>query len=116
VAGLATENPALDWVLPDEGGVRWMQSLAIFKDTKKPDLARKFVQYVLSPDGQARLATSACYWGMPANRTAALTDAQKKILRWDEQPTFLAKSYHYLQVDEALDKALNDLWTEMLNA
>ena len=116
VAGLATENPALDWVLPDEGGVRWMQSLAIFKDSKKPDLAKKFVQYVLSPDGQARLATSACYWGMPANRSASLTDAQKKILRWDEQPTFLAKSYHYLQVDEALDKALNDLWTEMLNA
>jgi spermidine/putrescine transport system substrate-binding protein len=53
---------------------------------------------------------------MPSNKTAALNDAQKKILRWDEQPTFLAKSFHYLQVDDALDKALNDLWTEMLNA
>jgi spermidine/putrescine transport system substrate-binding protein len=53
---------------------------------------------------------------MPSNKTAALNDAQKKILRWDEQPTFLAKSFHYLQVDDALDKALTDLWTEMLNA
>ena len=32
VAGLMGEKPELDWVLPDEGGVRWMQSLAIFKD------------------------------------------------------------------------------------
>ncbi len=116
VAGLMGEKPELDWVLPDEGGVRWMQSLAIFKDSTRADLARKFVQYVLSPDGQARLATSACYWAMPANKNASLSDAQKKILRWDEQPAFLAKSYHYLQVGEVLDKALTDLWTEMLNA
>ena len=116
VAGLMGEKPELDWVLPDEGGVRWMQSLAVFKDSTRADLAKTFVQYVLSPDGQARLATSACYWAMPANRNATLSDAQKKILRWDEQPAFLATSHHYLQVDETLDKALTDLWTEMLNA
>jgi spermidine/putrescine transport system substrate-binding protein len=116
VANLMSERPELDWVLPDEGGVRWMQSLAIFKDSTRADLAKKFVQYVLSPDGQARLATSACYWAMPSNKNAALSEAQKKVLRWDEQPAFLAKSHHYLQVGEALDKALTDLWTEMLNA
>lgn len=116
VAGLAGENPALDWVLPDEGGIRWMQSLAIFKDSKKPDLAKQFIQYVLSPEGQGRLATAACYWAMPASRQATLTDEQKKVLRWDEQPTFLTKAYHYLQPDEALDKAMLDVWTEFLNA
>ena len=36
VAGLMGEKPELDWVLPDEGGVRWMQSLAIFKDLHPP--------------------------------------------------------------------------------
>jgi spermidine/putrescine transport system substrate-binding protein len=116
VAGMMSENPALDWVLPDEGGVRWMQSLAIFKESRKQALATKFVQYILSPDGQARLATSACYWAMPANKSATLSDAQKKTLRWDEQPAFLAKSYHYLQLEESLDKAVQDVWTEFLNA
>ena len=33
----------------------------------------KFIQYILSPEGQARLATSSCYWAMPANSKAALT-------------------------------------------
>lgn len=116
VAGLMTENASLDWVLPDEGGVRWMQSLAIFDGSTKPELARKFLQYILSPDGQARLATSACYWAMPANKNTVLTDAQKKILRWDEQPGFLPKSYHYLQPDEALDAKMLEVWTEFLSA
>ena len=46
----------------------------------------------MSPEGQARLATSSCYWGMPANTKAALTDEQKKTLRFNEQPGFLARA------------------------
>ena len=71
-AGLAKENPALDFSIPKEGAVLWSQSLAMFKDSKNKDLALKFIQYMLSPEGQARLATSSCYWGMPSNTKAAL--------------------------------------------
>ena len=94
-AGLAKENPALDFSIPKEGAILWSQSLAMFKDSKNKDLALKFIQYVLSPEGQARLATSSCYWGMPANSKAALTDEQKKMLRFDEQPGFLARAQPY---------------------
>jgi spermidine/putrescine transport system substrate-binding protein len=114
VSVLHSENPALDWVLPDQGGVRWQQAIGVFADSKSKDLAVKFVQYILGPQGQGRLATSSCYWAMPANSKAVLTDEQKKILRWDEQPKFLANSYFYLQPDEALDKALLDVWTQFL--
>ena len=71
-AGLAKENPDLDFSIPKEGAVLWSQSLAMFKDSKNKDMALKFIQYIMSPDGQARLATSSCYWGMPANTKAAL--------------------------------------------
>jgi spermidine/putrescine transport system substrate-binding protein len=114
VSVLHKENPALDWVLPNQGGVRWQQAIGIFAASKKKDLALKFVQYILSPEGQGRLATSSCYWAMPANSKAILTPEQKKILRWDEQPKFLANSYFYLQPDEAFDKAMLDVWTQML--
>lgn len=114
VAGLAKDKPQLDWVLPDVGGVRWQQAIGIFAASKKPKEALAFVQYVLSPEGQAKLATSSCYWGMPANGKATLTDKQKKILRWDEQTAFLAKSYPYLSPTESLDKAMQDLWAEVL--
>lgn len=114
VAGLHRENPALDWVLPKEGGVRWMQAIGVFADSRKKELATEFVKYILSPEGQARLATSSCYWAMPANSRAALTDEEKEILRWDEQPGFLANSYPYFIPDAELDAQMLDIWTEFL--
>ena len=81
-AGIARENPDLDFSIPKEGAVLWSQSLAMFKDSQNKDMALKFIQYIMSPEGQARLATSSCYWGMPANTKAALDDEQKKILRF----------------------------------
>ncbi|TIW14981.1 MAG: extracellular solute-binding protein, partial [Mesorhizobium sp.] len=112
----AKENPALDFSIPREGAVLWSQSLAMFKDSKNKDMALKFIQYIMSPEGQARLATSSCYWGMPANKTAALTDEQKKILRFDEQPGFLARAQAYPAPNADLDKKMQDMWTEMLQA
>lgn len=115
-ASLAAENPSLDFSIPEEGGILWGQALAIFADSEKKDLALKFLQYVMSPEGQARLATSSCYWGMPANRKAALTEEQKKVLRFDEQQEFLARAQLYPAPDEALDRQMQDLWTDMLQA
>ena len=34
-AGLAKENPALDFSIPKEGAVLWSQSLAMFKDLQE---------------------------------------------------------------------------------
>jgi len=115
-AGLAEENPSLEFAIPEEGGILWSQALAIFADSEKQDLALKFVQYVMSPEGQARLATSSCFWGMPANTKAALSDEEKTILRFDEQADFLARSQLYPAPNADLDKAMQDVWTEMLQA
>lgn len=111
---LNADNPAMQWVLPDEGGVRWSQSLGVFAGSKRKDLATKFVQYVLSPEGQARLATSSCYWAMPSNTKAALTPEQKAVLRWDEQSKFIDNSYPYFIPDAELDAKMLDVWTEFL--
>ncbi len=115
-AVLSEELPNLDWVLPDQGGVRWSQSIGIFADSERKDLALDFVKYILSPEGQARLATSSCYWAMPANMAAAahLTDAQKSALRWDDQAEYLKRAQLYPAPSAELDAKFQDLWTEML--
>jgi spermidine/putrescine transport system substrate-binding protein len=113
-AGLHKDNADLDWILPDDGGVRWMQAIGVFAASQKQELAKKFVQYILSPEGQARLATSSCYWAMPANSKAALTPEQKQVLRWDEQPGFIAKSYPYFIPGPELDAKMLEVWTEFL--
>jgi spermidine/putrescine transport system substrate-binding protein len=115
-AVLAGENANLDWTIPKQGALRWAQSIGVVAGSTQPDLALEFVNYIVSPEGQARLATSSCYWGMPANAKAgdALTPEQKAVLRWDQQPEFLARAQLYPIPDAALDTAMQDLWTEML--
>jgi len=93
---LHAENPDLDWVVPEEGALLWSQSVAMLDASKNKDMALEFVKYIVSPEGQARLATSSCFWGMPANAEAGaiLKDAEKAALRWDEQDGFLAATQH----------------------
>lgn len=115
-AGLVKDKPNLDWVIPGQGAVRWAQSIGVMSDSAKKDLALKFVQYILSPEGQARLATSSCYWAMPANEKAGahLTDEQKTGLRWNEQADYLKRAQLYPIPNAELDAKMQDVWTEML--
>jgi spermidine/putrescine transport system substrate-binding protein len=115
-AVLTAENPNLDWTIPKQGAVRWAQSIGVLEGSTKKDAALQFVQYITSPEGQARLATSACYWGMPANAKTGdvLTPEQKAVLRWDQQPEYLARAQLYPIPDAALDTQMQDLWTKML--
>ena len=115
-AGLTAEKPDLDWTVPKQGALRWAQSIGVFKDSTKQDLAIKFVQYIMSPEGQARLATSSCYWGMPANAKAGeqLNDQQKTALRWDKQPEYLKNTQLYPIPSAELDKKMQDAWTNMI--
>ena len=115
-AVLAAEQPNLTWTIPAEGAVRWAQSIGIVEGTTKPDLAAEFVKYIVSPEGQARLATSSCFWGMPANSAAGefLTDEQKATLRWDQQEDYLARTQLYPAPDADLDVEMQDLWLETL--
>ena len=115
-AVLAAEQPNLTWTIPAEGAVRWAQSIGIVEGTTKPDLAAEFVKYIVSPEGQAKLATSSCFWGMPANQAAGefLSDEQKATLRWDDQADYLARTQLYPAPDADLEVEMQDLWLETL--
>jgi len=115
-ATLHADNPDLDWTIPKEGGLLWSQSIGVVAGSRKQELAQEFVDYILSPEGQARLATSSCYWGMPANEKAGavLTDAQKAVLRWNDQKDYLARAQLYPVPDAETDAKMQDLWTDMM--
>ena len=115
-AVLSGEQPELTWTIPEEGAVRWAQSIGVVEGTEKADLALEFVKYIVSPEGQARLATSSCFWGMPANAKAGefLSDDQKAVLRWDDQADYLARTQLYPAPDADLDIEMQDLWLETL--
>ncbi|NSZ66101.1 extracellular solute-binding protein (plasmid) [Agrobacterium tumefaciens] len=55
--GLRQSGVPVDTIIPEEGGLQWTESLSIVKGTPKADLARKFIQYTTSPEGQVKMAT-----------------------------------------------------------
>lgn len=56
---------------PKEGGVTWTEALVIMKDSKKPELAKKYCQWILSPEIQARLAWANAFHATVPNTKAA---------------------------------------------
>lgn len=61
-------------VVPKEGGIQWTESWSIGKGTKNADIAKKFIQYMLSPEGQVHSARMAAYPGF------AITKGGRKAL------------------------------------
>ena len=116
VGPIYEEKPEIKWVVPKEGGIYYLLSASVVADSKNPELATEFVQYLLSPPAQAKLSTSSCFWGLPVNTKASvyLTDDQKQVLHWDSQEEYLARSHVNFYSDPELDQAMLDLWTELL--
>jgi spermidine/putrescine transport system substrate-binding protein len=48
--------------VPSEGGIQWTESLSICASSPKKDLAKAFIQYMTSPEGQVRTARLPAYW------------------------------------------------------
>lgn len=116
VSNLMASNPHLDWTISDDGGLIWNQGIGILSDSNRKELASLFLQWILSPEGQGLLATSECFWAMPANSKAVISDAEKATLRWDEQDDLLARSVTSLLPDPEIDIEMLDIWTEFLQS
>ena len=73
---------------PKEGGVSWTEALVITKDSKEPDLAKKYVQWVVSPEIQAKLAWANAFHATVPNSKAVnfMEPKAAKMLRMDDYP------------------------------
>jgi spermidine/putrescine transport system substrate-binding protein len=55
------EGARLDFVVPDEGGLRWDEVMSIPRGAADPDAAIRFMDHVYRPDAAAQIATSGAY-------------------------------------------------------
>lgn len=113
---LNAEVPEIDWLVPESGAVYYILGASLVGSSERKDLGRKFIKYTMSPEGQARLATSSCFWGLPVNNGSAdhLSDDQKRFLRLEEQEAYLSRSHPTYYFDEEIDKAMLDSWARFL--
>ncbi|KRC12414.1 ABC transporter substrate-binding protein [Hydrogenophaga sp. Root209] len=71
ITGVLEKNGApVRSVIPEEGGLQWTESLSIGRGSRRPELARSFIRYMTSPQGQIRSARMAAYPAMVPNRKA----------------------------------------------
>jgi len=96
-------------VVPKEGGIQWTESYCIGKDTEKADEVKKFIQHMLTPEGQVKSAQMAAYPGF-----AITKGGRAKLIEVDKK-----EAERTGQIDIPKQQSLedwNDFWSEYKNA
>ena len=115
-------------VIPEEGGLQWTESFSIGKGTAKADLAKKWIQYITSPEGQVKSATMAAYpalipnkdgWELLATEDPAEAKRQGMLLDDPNNAAELIRKgrikYRQLPVQQSLED-WNDFWSDYKGA
>lgn len=115
-------------VVPKEGGIQWTESYCIGKGSEKAALVKKFIQYMLSPEGQVKSAQMAAYPGFVITNSgrARLTEDDRREAERTGQidgmandPITLIKEgrihYRNIPVQQSLED-WGDFWSEYKGA
>ena len=103
ISGDIVAGPVGDWVIqnaiadgkteftavvPQEGAIRWSEAAAICKTSQNKELALAWVQYMSTPEVQARLANARAYKGLAPNLKALdfLSAPEKELLGYIPDP------------------------------
>ncbi len=83
---LKEQGHPIELTNPKEGGVSWTEAFVITKHSKNPDLARKYIQWILSPEIQAKLAWANAFHALVPNSKAVnyLGEMEAKMLGMDD--------------------------------
>jgi spermidine/putrescine transport system substrate-binding protein len=115
-------------VVPKEGGIQWTESWSIGKGSKNAALAKKFIQYMLSAEGQVHSARMAAYPAFAitkAGRKALNNKDPKEAQRTGQvdgaanDPVTLIKEgrIHYRDIPKQQSlEVWNDFWSEYKGA
>jgi spermidine/putrescine transport system substrate-binding protein len=124
---LENQGHPIKATVPNEGGLQWTESLSIAKGAKNPDLARLYIQYATSAEGQVRTATLSSY-------AAAIPNIEGWKLMAKEKPDWASRLRIQLDQPNVMDQfrkgnifirqlpvkqsieTWNETWTEFKNA
>lgn len=114
---LQQQGKPIDWAVPDEGGVMWIETLVIPNDAPHPDIAKQYIQWMQTPEAQALLTQREAYSSNVPNKKAydLLTQKQKdtlKVHNEEEALTLVRKlSVRRLPVDQP-ERVWQEAWQE----
>lgn len=84
---LQEQNAPFDWNIPNEGGIMWLNSLVIPTDSPHPEMAKLYIQWMMTPEAQALLSRKQAYAANVPNSKAypLLPEEYKKRMKVDKQ-------------------------------
>jgi spermidine/putrescine transport system substrate-binding protein len=91
-AVLSEEGKPIDWVVPRQGGVMWVEALAIPTSAVQVDLSEKYIEMVRRPEHLAQLAWRKAYHSQVSKTTAYryLAPKQSELLKAEDVQTLTA--------------------------
>jgi len=111
------KNPAVEWLLPKEGGTAWFDNMAIGKDAPHKFTAEAFINYMLRPDVSASNSDEGGY--ATPNRLAiekyvpAEVAQDPGIYPTDKE---LARLEFLAVIPDEILPIYDDIWTRVLTA
>ena len=128
ITGVLERNGApVRTTIPQEGGLQWTESFSIGKDTRNYEMARKWIQYITSPEGQAKSASMQAYPAMVPSKSGwrVLNDAhpeeaqrQNMVMGTRNAMDLIREGriqYRQLPVQQSLED-WNDFWSDYKGA
>jgi spermidine/putrescine-binding protein len=91
----AAKNKVLDFVVPDEGAMVFMDTLAIPKGAPNRDLAYKLLGQSISPEGQKQIADALTQAIITKAALPLVDEKNKKIYQYDNLPKLFEKARFY---------------------
>ena len=104
-------NPDVQFVFAKEGGVAWMDNVAIPTGAKDPENARLFVQFMLKPENSALSANFTHYASALTGTEAFLDPAMREAPALKVPPDY--KIVFTPTCSEAAIKLIDRVWTRL---
>jgi len=122
ISQLALDNPDVRFVIPDEGGLQWSDTMALPAGSEHVDNAAVWMDYIYDPENAARLTTFIGY-NSPVDGVqdvlAAGDDAQKALsespLLFPDEET-LSRLYVFANLDEEAETAFEERFATIIGA
>lgn len=111
IAELNAKGRNLKWTIPEEGATGWIDRLMIVKGSKHKDLAEKYLNYISTPESQAKVAKVTTYGIANPNAAEFMDDALIEQTYVNNMDDMFSKLNFWQPVKER--NRYNEIWTEV---
>ena len=116
--GLKEDGHAVELTIPKQGGAVWTEALVITKNTRHPETAKAYINYMTSPEVQAKLAWNDAFKVGVCNEKATeiLSSEQVKTLNLDKASDWLSRENIVLSQSPVANEEWEQGWERFKSA